>query len=66
MEEMREQTLTQTDRWFNCSLIEDVNEQCLTTNEGWEAVLTGKWDSKVHTYIVHINTPNNLTSVVII
>lgn len=38
-EERREQTVRQTDRWFNCGLIKDVNEQCLTTNEGWEAVL---------------------------
>lgn len=33
--EKREQTVKQTDSWFNSSLIKDVNEQCLTTNEGW-------------------------------
>lgn len=41
-EEKREQTVRQTDRWFNGSLIKDVNEQCLTTNERWEAVLTDR------------------------
>ena len=38
-EEKGDQTVRQTDRWFNGSLIKDVNEQCLTTNERWEAVL---------------------------
>lgn len=38
MEEKREQTVRQTDRWFNSGLIKDANELCLTTNEGWEAV----------------------------
>lgn len=33
--ETREQTVRQTDRWFNSGLIKDVNEQCLTSNEGW-------------------------------
>ncbi len=42
MEEKREQTVRQTDRWFNSGLIKDVNEQCLTTNERWEAVLTDR------------------------
>lgn len=42
MEERREPTVRQTDRWFNCCLIKDVNGQCLTTNEGWEAVLTDR------------------------
>lgn len=41
-EEKREQTVRQTDRWFNGGLIKDVNEQCLTTNERWEAVLTDR------------------------
>lgn len=42
VEEKNSQTARQTDRWFNSGLIKDVNEQCLTTNEGWEAVLTDR------------------------
>lgn len=41
-EERRKQTERQTDRWFNSGIIKDVNEQCLTTNEGWETVLADR------------------------
>lgn len=57
--ENREQTVRQTDRWFNRGLIKDVNDQCLTANEGWETVLTDRFRRR-HTYSsntdAHINT----------
>lgn len=61
--------MRQTDRWFNSGLIKEVNEQCLATNEGWEAVLTdrcmesnaGPCSKCTNTYsIVHINKLNTL------
>lgn len=47
--ETREQTVRRTDRWFNGSLIKDVNEQWLTTNEGWKAVLADRLKERGNT-----------------
>ena len=44
-----DQTVRQADGCFDGGLIKDINEQCLTTNERREAVLTDRWmESSTH------------------